>query len=86
MVPWCLMRPPPSFRLNPPSALNPFPTPSWGYGHPDSALDRVGPSEPPLNFVDGNDYIVLRGLVEAWDYELGWNKVMKARGSSDKKF
>ena len=54
-------------------------------GNPDPAPDRVGPSQPPLNFVDGNGYIVLRGLVEARDYEVGWNKVMKAWGSGDEK-
>ena len=42
-------------------------------GSPDSAPDRVGPSQPPLNFVDGNGYIVLRGLVEARDCEVGRN-------------
>ena len=30
MVPWCLNAPPPSFRVNPPSAPNPFPTPLMG--------------------------------------------------------
>ena len=54
-------------------------------GSPDPAPDRVGPSQPPLNFVDGNGYIVLRGLVEARDCEVGWNKVMKAWGSGDEK-
>ena len=54
-------------------------------GSPDPAPDRVGPSQPPLNFVDGNGYIVLWGLVEAPDFEVGWNKVMKAWGSGDEK-
>ena len=54
-------------------------------GNPDPAPDRVCPSQPPLNFVDGNGYIVLRGLVEARDCEVGWNKVMKAWGSGDEK-
>ena len=54
-------------------------------GHPDPAPDGVGPSQLPLNFVDGNGYIVLRGLVEARDCEVGWNKVMKASGIGDKK-
>ena len=54
-------------------------------GNPDPAPDRVGPSQPPLNFADGNGYIVLRGLVEARDCEVGWNKVMKAWGSGDEK-
>ena len=54
-------------------------------GSPDPAPDRVGPSQPPLNFVGGNGYIVLRGLVEARDCEVGWNKVMKAWGSGDEK-
>ena len=54
-------------------------------GNRDPAPDRVGPSQPPLNFVDGNCYIVLRGLVEARDCEGGGNKVMKAWGSGDEK-
>ena len=54
-------------------------------GHADPAPDRVGPSQPPLNFVDGNGCIVFRGLVEARDCEVGWNKVMKACGSGDEK-
>ena len=54
-------------------------------GNPDPAPDRVGPSQPPLNFVDRNGYIVLRGLVEARDCEVGWNKVMKVWGSGDGK-
>ena len=54
-------------------------------GSLDPAPDRVGPSQPPLKFVDGNGYIVLRGLVEARDCEVGWNKVMKAWGSGDEK-
>ena len=54
-------------------------------GSPDPAPDRVGPSQLPLNFVDGNGYIVLPGLVEARDCEVGWDKVMKAWGSGDEK-
>ena len=54
-------------------------------GNPDPAPDRVGSSQPPLNFVDGNGYIVLRGLAEARECEVGWKKVMKAWGSGDKK-
>ena len=54
-------------------------------GNPDPAPQRVGPSQPPLNFVDGNGYIVLRGLVEARDCEVGWGKVMKAWGGGDAK-
>ena len=55
-------------------------------GNPDPAPDRVGPSQPPVNFVDGNGYIVLRGLVEAPDCKVGRNKVMKACGSGEEKF
>ena len=63
-----------------------LPDPPHGVmGNPDSAPDRVGPSQPPLNFVDGNGYIVLRGLVEARDCEVVWNKVMKAPGSGNEK-
>ena len=77
---------PPSFRVNPPSAPNPFPTPLMGVmGNPDPGPDRVGPSQPPLHFVDGNGYIVLRGLVEPRDGREGWNKVMKVWGSGDEK-
>ena len=54
-------------------------------GSPDPSPDRVGPSQQPINFIDGNGYIVLRGLVEARDCEVGWNKVMKAWGSGDEK-
>ena len=32
--PGVLMCPPLSFQVNPPSATNPFPTPSWGDGRP----------------------------------------------------
>ena len=54
-------------------------------GSNDPAPHRVGPSQPPLNFVDGNRYIVLRGLVEARVCEVGWNKVMNAWGSGNEK-
>ena len=55
--------PPPSFQVNPPSALNPVPTPPQGVtGDLPADPNRVGYSQPPLNFVDGNGYIVLRGL------------------------
>ena len=65
---------------------SPLSIPAHGVlGHLDPAPDRVGPSQLPLNFVDGNGYIVLRGLVEARDCEVGWNKVMEAWGSGDEK-
>ena len=54
-------------------------------GNPDPAPDRVGPSQPPLNVANGNGYIMLRGLMEARDCEVGWNKVMKAWGTGDEK-
>ena len=86
MVPWCLMRPPPFISSEPPLRTEPLPDPLHGVmGNPDPAPDRVGPCQPPLNFVDGNGYIVLPGLVEARDCEVGWNKVMKAWGISDEK-
>ena len=83
MVPWCLNAPP--FISSEPSLrTEPLPDPPHGVmGNPDPAPDRVGPSQPPLNFVDGNGYIVLRALVEARDCEVGWNKVMKAWGNGD---
>ena len=78
--------PPPSFQVNPPLRTESLPDPRHGVmGNPDPAPDRVGPSQPPLNLLDGNGYIVLRGLVEARDCEVGWNKVMKAWGSGDEK-
>ena len=77
---------PPFISSEPPRRTEPLPDPPHGVtGSPDPAPDRVGPSQPPLNFVDGNGYIVLRGLVEARDCEVGWNKVMKAWGSGDEK-
>ena len=76
--------PPPFISSEPPVRTEPLPDPSHQViGSPDPAPDRVGPSQPPLNFVDGNGYIVLRGLVEARDCEVGWNKVMKEWGSGD---
>ena len=73
--------PPPFISSEPPLRTEPLPDPPHGViGNPNPAPDRVGPSQPPLNFVDGNGYIVLRGLVEPRDCEVGWNKVMKAWG------
>ena len=70
----------------PPLRTEPLPEPPHGVmGNPDPAPDRVGPSQLPLNFVDGNGYIVLRGLVEARDCKVGWGKVMKAWGSGNEK-
>ena len=78
------MPPPPFISSEPPLSTEHLPDPPHGVmGNPEPAPDRVGPSQPPLNFVDGN--IVLRGLVDARDCEMGWNKVMKAWGSGDKK-
>ena len=86
MVPWCLLRPPPFISSEPPLRTEHLPDPPHGVmGNPDPAPDRVGPSQPPLNFVDGNGYIVLRGLVEPRDCEVGWNKVMKAWECGNKK-
>ena len=77
---------PPFISSEPPLRTEALPHPPCGVmGSPDPAPDRVGLSQPPLNFVDGNGYNVLRGLVEARDYEVGWNKVMKAWGSGDEK-
>ena len=80
------MPPPPFISSEPPFRTEPLPNPPHGViGNPDPAPDSVGPSQPPLKFVDGNGHIVLRGLVEARDCEVGWNKVMKAWGSGDEK-
>ena len=66
---------PPFISSEPPLRTEPLPDPPHGVtGSPDPAPDRVGPSQPPLNFVDGNGYIVLRGLVEARDCEVGWKQ------------
>ena len=68
---------PPFISSEPPLRTEPLLEPPHGVmGNPDPAPDRVGPSQPPLSFVDGNGYIVLRGLVEARDCEVGWNTVM----------
>ena len=86
MVPWCLMRPPPFISSEPPLRTEPLPDPPHGVmGTPDPAPGRAGPSQPPHNFVDGDGYIVLRGLVEARNCEVGWNKVMKVCGSGNEK-
>ena len=61
------------------------PPPHGVTGHLPADPNRVGPSHPPLNFVDGNRYIVLRLLVEAKHCQVRWNTVMRARGSGDKK-
>ena len=83
MVPWCFMRPP-FISREPPLRTELLPDrPRGVVGHPDPAPDRVDPSQPPLNFVDGNGDIVLRGLVEARDCAVGLNGVMKAWGSGD---
>ena len=78
--------PPPFISSEPPLCTEPLPHPPHGViGNPDPAPDRVGPSQPPLNFVAGNSFIVLRGPVEPRDCEVGWNKVMKAWGIGDEK-
>ena len=78
--------PPPFISSEPPLSTEPLPDPPHRVtGNPHHAPDRVGPSQPPLNFIDGSGYNVLRGLVEARDCEVGWNKVMKAWGSGDEK-
>ena len=77
---------PPFISSEPPLRTEPLPDPPHGVmGNPDPAPDRGGPSQSPLNFVDGNNYIVLRGLVEPRDCEVGWNNMMKAWGSGDEK-
>ena len=86
MVPWCLNPPPFIWSEYPPPRTEPLPEPPHRVmGNPDPASDRVGPSQSPLNFVDRNGYIVLRGLVESRDCEVGWGKVMKAWGRGDEK-
>ena len=58
-------------------------------GNPDPNPNRFGPSQPTVNFVDGNSYgipyTLLWGVVEGRDGEVGLGKVMKAWGSDDKK-
>ena len=77
---------PPFISGEPALRTEPFPGPPHGVmdnPHPDP--NRVGPSQPPVNFDGGNGYIVLRRLVKAWASEGGSNKVMKAWGSGDEK-
>ena len=58
--------PPPFISSEPLLRTKPLPGPPHGVmGNPDPDPNRVGPSQPPVNFVDGNGYILLRGLVEA---------------------
>ena len=46
---------PPFISSEPPVHTEPLPDPPHGVmGSPDPAPDRVGPSQPPLNFVEGN--------------------------------
>ena len=86
MVPGFLMCPPPFISSELPLRTGPLPEPPHGVmGNRDPDPNRVGPSQPPVNFVDGNSYIVLWGVVEARDCEVGWYKVMKAWGSGDYK-
>ena len=76
---------PPFISSEPPSAPN-LPEPPFGVTcdfPPDPNM--VGPSQPPINFVDGNGYMVLRGVVEAKDCEVGCGKVMKAWGTGNEK-
>ena len=78
--------PPPFISSEPPLRTEPLPNPPLGVTC-DSIADpnRIGPAQPPLNCVDGNSYIVLRGSVDAKDCEVGWGKVMKAWGNGDEK-
>ena len=71
----------------PPRHRTPFgpPPPHGVTGDLPTDPNRLGPSQPPLNFVGGNGYIVLRGVVEAKDCVVGWNKVMRAWDSGDEK-
>ena len=52
---------PPLTSSEPPLRTEHLPGPPHGVvGNPDPAPDKVGPSQPPLNFVDGDGYIVLK--------------------------
>ena len=75
---------PPFISSVPPLRTEPLAEPPLGVTC-DSPADpnRVGPSQPLLNFVDGNSYIVLRGVGQVKDCVVGWNKVMW--GSGDEK-
>ena len=78
--------PPPFILSEPPLRTEPLPDPHHGVmGNPAPGPNKVGPLHPPLNLVDGNGYIVLRGLMEPRDCEVRWNKVMNAWGSGDEK-
>ena len=79
--------PPPFISNEPPLCTEPLPDPRPGVPCVSPTdPNSVGPSQPPLNFVDGNGYIVLwvRG-VEANRREVGWGKVMRAWGRGDEK-
>ena len=80
------MPPPPFILSEPPLRIEPIPETRLGVTcNSPNDPNRGGPSQPPLNFVDGNGYIVLRGLVDAKDCEVGWGKVMRAWGNGDEK-
>ena len=70
----------------PPLRTEPLREPPYGVTcDPPADPNRVGPSQPPLNVVDANGYIVLPGVADAKDCEVGWGKVMRAWGSGDEK-
>ena len=79
-----IMCPPDHIKSTPPSAMNPLLTTPHGVtGDLPADPNRVSPSQPPLNLVNENGYIVFRGMVEAKDCKVFWNNVMRAWGSGD---
>ena len=78
--------PPPFFSSELAVHMEPLPDPPLSVTC-DPALDpnRVGPSQPLVNFVDGHGYKVLRSLVADKGCEVAWGNVMKALGTGEEK-
>ena len=81
------MRPPPLISSEPPPLPDePLPEPPLGVTcNSPAEPNRVGPLQRPLNFVHGKGYIVLRGVMDAKDFKVGWGKVTRPRGSGHEK-
>ena len=77
---------PPFISSEPPSRTEPLAdTPRGETGDPPTNPNRVRPSQPPSTLLMATATFCFGGCVEAKDCEVGWNKVMKAWGSSEEK-
>ena len=79
------MHPPPFISSERPLRTEPLRDPPvWVTCDPPHP-NRVGPSHPPIDFVDENGYTVFLGVRKAKDCALGSRKVMTAWGTGDKR-